>query len=640
MKRYTYALKHARVPFMITVVLLVCAVIVVPMIPVHATAQQTTSVETASSTNSFVNIMSVDTHYNYNNLVYGNTQLIKSLLGGLGIQHIRDGSDRQYVWDDWYNDLYTPYGITVVANFTPASYWTLSDMLNLLKSHPPMVYGAEGANEPDAFGISYNGQTGYPATISFQNDLYNAIKGDSVTNHMPVLAPPMAFPEDAANLAPLSSINYETMHSYPGGALPNDQLDTRWIPDTNKMVGSGNPTKPIWVTETGYHTAVNCSGCSQPGVSELAQSKYLPRLFGEYFNRGIQLASIYELIDEGTDTTNQEQNWGIVRNNGTPKPAYTAMKNLISLLKEPATNFTPGGLDYSISQAPSTVHHTLLQKSNGDFYLLLWNNVSVYNTTTKQDISNQSVPVTLNFTTGINKATTYTFDNSGNTSSSTKTVSNNQLTVNVSDSMTVVQLSNRRNFATGLESGDPQPTWTNTVDVNGGNSYNVSGICCGLSGPETGTRTEVAHTGSNALMYSGYATTTSAPHFAYLKVFDVSSQAITVGSTTTLSYWIFPESQATNGIVTGGNDSTCVAIDMIFNSGWTLRDSNTTDQNGNRIHPAYQCGHLTLDSWNYVQVNLGTYLSGQTINHINVGFDNGPYVGGYRGYIDDISITS
>ncbi len=41
-------------------------------------------------------------------------------------------------------------------------------------------------------------------------------------------------------------------------------------------------------------------------------------------------------------------------------------------------------------------------------------------------------------------------------------------------------------FFTGFESGDPQLTWANTVDS--GNSANIGGICCNLTGPELGTR--------------------------------------------------------------------------------------------------------------------------------------------------------
>lgn len=195
-------------------------------------------------------------------------------------------------------------------------------------------------------------------------------------------------------------------------------------------------------------------------------------------------------------------------------------------------------------------------------------------------------------------------------------------------------------FSSGFESSDPAPTWTNTVDTTGGGLSNVTGICCGLTGPELGIRTgENAHTGSGALMYSGSGQGGTAV-YAYLKVYDLSGSPLAIGTSKTLSYWIYPQSNATSTWVpAGSNNSTCVAIDMIFTDGSTLRDSGAVDQNGNRLHPANQCGHLTLDAWNHVTVNLATNNANKQINRILVGYDHPNSTGGYRGYLDDLTIS-
>jgi hypothetical protein len=41
------------------------------------------------------------------------------------------------------------------------------------------------------------------------------------------------------------------------------------------------------------------------------------------------------------------------------------------------------------------VHHTLLQKCDGRFYLAMWQEVSVWNTSSKSDVSNADRAVTL-----------------------------------------------------------------------------------------------------------------------------------------------------------------------------------------------------------------------------------------------------
>ena len=93
-----------------------------------------------------------------------------------------------------------------------------------------------------------------------------------------------------------------------------------------------------------------------------------------------------------------------------------------------------------------------------------------------------------------------------------------------------------------------------------------------------------------------------------------------VGPNTTLNYWIYPQDNAANGLVSG-NNSTCVAIDIIFTDGSSLRDSGAVDQHGNRVHPNYQCGHLNLDQWNQVLSTIGSAVNGKTISKIDIGYD-------------------
>lgn len=61
---------------------------------------------------------------------------------------------------------------------------------------------------------------------------------------------------------------------------------------------------------------------------------------------------------------------------------------------------------------------------------------------------------------------------------------------------------------------------------------------------------------SERLLVALFRTQDQTDHaYAYLKVFDLSQQHLTVGPHTTLSYWIYPQSQAQNSGV-GGENST------------------------------------------------------------------------------------
>ncbi|GGQ67685.1 FG-GAP-like repeat-containing protein [Couchioplanes azureus] len=183
------------------------------------------------------------------------------------------------------------------------------------------------------------------------------------------------------------------------------------------------------------------------------------------------------------------------------------------------------------------------------------------------------------------------------------------------------------NLTTGFEAGDVQPTWSDSP-VSAGYVANVSGA-------ELRVRDEAGHGGKAALVYAGSDDNTLQSH-AYLRSMALSR--VKVKPTTTLSYWIYPQSStAKPGVKT--RNSTCVAIDLAFSDGSTLRDSGLTDQRGNRVHPAHQCSKLTADKWNRVVVKLGGAFAGKQITAVHVGYDQSNNIGGYRGLIDDITIT-
>lgn len=385
-----------------------------------------TAPEPARTADSFVDSMGHCTHWGYPDTPYGYAyDKVKTLLGDLGVRNIRDG------YHERENDLFKTYGIKTTMIFGPGP--PVAQSVATLRDHIDLVAMVEGPNEVDIFPTSanYQGQ-GYPAGPKhFQNDLYAAIKADPVTKNLGVIAPSLGRDTPIA-LAPLNSLDYEVMHSYAGGAHPSTSLDFNAngvsnILNANMIVGRGGVLKPIVVTESGYHTALGASTVIagvQSGVSEKAQAKYIPRQFAEYFNHGIVRDFTYELVDEFPDYktneregTNAEACFGIVRHDLTPKPAYYAEKNLIALLKEARWNaqtqqyaapqFAPSALPFTLSGDTRNIHHTLLQKSNGDFYLLLWQEVSSFDTAQKQDIANPSVPVTLMVGLPLKSAATY-----------------------------------------------------------------------------------------------------------------------------------------------------------------------------------------------------------------------------------------
>jgi hypothetical protein len=96
----------------------------------------------------------------------------------------------------------------------------------------------------------------------------------------------------------------------------------------------------------------------------------------------------------------KEANFGLLRNDGSAKPAFTAQANLMQLLNDDPQSFSTESLNYSLSGNTQNVRQTLLQKRNGEFYLVLWLEVP----STDQP---QSQTVSLHLDNPINHIATY-----------------------------------------------------------------------------------------------------------------------------------------------------------------------------------------------------------------------------------------
>ncbi|MGA7937522.1 MAG: PA14 domain-containing protein [Kovacikia sp.] len=400
--------------------------------------------ETAKTAYSFVDSIGVNTHLRYYDTAYGNFSLIAQRLRELGIHHIRDGGS-DLTWIRNINALAASgikttlvidpnigVGPTPSYNIKPPGY----TIVNLLKNKlPNAVEAVEILNEFDIIyptGYSYNGQsvtnTNWVSYLrSFTQDTYTALKNDPATQAVGIIGPSFVYPDSSTLVGDLSQwVDYGNLHPYTNPKNPEDANLVQDIVNRSKPFG----TRPLIATETGYFTNVPSSNRS---VSETVQGKYMPRLFLENYNQGITRTFSYELIDERSNSTNGEDNYGLLRADGSPKPAFTALKNLISLLNDPSTTsatFTPGALNYSLSNAQN-VDHTLLQKSNGDFYLVLWQGVP----STDQTVNKS---VTLNLATPIAQATTFLPNQS--LTSTGQYATPTQITLNVPDYPLVIQL--------------------------------------------------------------------------------------------------------------------------------------------------------------------------------------------------------
>lgn len=392
-------------------------------------AQTTVQARRASD---FVSSMGVNVHLEYLGTPYQNYAAINSRLIELGMHHVRDEindtADGQFVSElrQMKTMGYTVCGLIEGGNDYPPAGEGLEarNVVPMIQDLLPSIDAVEGPNEPDdstmppfAYGLDY---LRYPeGAINESENLWEIVKGDPAISDLPVLVMSEGTPRDFLKLAavtppPIHYANLGNMHAYQSGLWADWGLTDKYIPSAAKLSG----TLPLWTTEMGYHNNLNfLSDGEQQGVSERASAIYLPIAFLSGFSHGVQRTFSYELIDEQPDPplascTQQDQArcmgegyYGLLRYDGTPKPSFTALKNLLGILQE--TNLeqfasaNPGPLSVTFSGAPSKLGYTLLEKSNGDYYLALWNDVKVYElataTSAGYDLDRQPVPVTITF---------------------------------------------------------------------------------------------------------------------------------------------------------------------------------------------------------------------------------------------------
>lgn len=168
----------------------------------------------------------------------------------------------------------------------------------------------------------------------------------------------------------------------------------------NGIVGD----KPVMATETGYRNShPDPSRNKDPGgISESQAAIYIPRMALFNFNEGITRTFFYEFIDLKPDPnfTDPEHHFGLLRNDGSAKPAFLALKNLLDILTD-RTAFNrlcsaPGSLTYSLPNTTALgnrVYQTLMQKCNGHFYLALWLVPKLFIQTTSPYTNHYVLPV-------------------------------------------------------------------------------------------------------------------------------------------------------------------------------------------------------------------------------------------------------
>lgn len=359
----------------------------------------------------FADSIGVCTHWTYPDTPYGHAyEAVKARLIESGIRHIRDGLSDRLI------DLGRAGILATVAvqPDRPIEAWLAA--IRDANAAGARIVAIEGPNEPDVFWLS-NRLTYPPGETSptndaevirrvlrFQRDLYTAVKADPDTRYLTVIGPALGRTYGYEQRSPFGAgtladwVDWGNVHLYHGGnsfstPFPYAGLERYlWqggqasanldeFPFAFDIYAPPFVPKPMACTEAGYSTF-------NDGTTEATHAKYVPRLFCEHFRAGMPRTFLYEFVDEWNLPEEREANFGLLRHDLSPKPAFECLRRLIELTAEPAARpFVPKPLPARLAVYPAPgfdrvryVRHIALQKSDGTYILLLWHDIALDDT--------------------------------------------------------------------------------------------------------------------------------------------------------------------------------------------------------------------------------------------------------------------
>jgi hypothetical protein len=340
---------------------------------------------TVASAASFVASIGVDAEIDYTDGKYANIQNVLADLKYIGISLIRTAAYFSGMQGQAAYNLAASDGIRfdmlLYTNATPGN--SVTQMANFAAAHPGALVSIEGPNEINNFGASYDGLTGAPAAIAFQNALYADVGANAVLRGTTVYSYTMN-----AGASSTTGYDYASIHPYANnGAAPLAYLDRNM---------AGIPAgKPFVATESGYSTLPGVSG----GVDDHTQAIYDLDMIFDAKSAGAATVIVYELLDAYPDATNTNlgNHYGLFDYSNAAKPAAVALHDLTTILGGGPSSYTPGSVSFSISGADKTTNSIALQKATNTFDVLIWDEQTIWNNTTHSEIAPVSHTDTIRF---------------------------------------------------------------------------------------------------------------------------------------------------------------------------------------------------------------------------------------------------
>ena len=356
----------------------------------------------AVSASDFLNSLGMCTHIGQG---ADDPQQSAKALAFAGIRNIRDDASARHI-KDWIA-VHQQAGIKVVLTMSGPSDATIPRLIDMSKrlAAADALLALEGPNEPNNWGVTFEGKkSGGDSTFvpiaKWQAAYYAAAKADPVLKNYPVFHSSEAggsepdnvglqyltIPQGGSALMPdgtryadfanvhnyicrkpaiIDNMAWENadpvFHGWPDGVFV--EYGKTWRKGFAGYSNADLEKLPRVTTETGWITG------GKKGLTEEQQGRLYLNMYLAQFKRGFKYTFIYMLRDGG----GSDAGYGIVHNDYEPKKSATFLHNLTTILADHGSVAHSVSLAYTIPNAPATVHDLLLQKSDGSFELVVWN---------------------------------------------------------------------------------------------------------------------------------------------------------------------------------------------------------------------------------------------------------------------------
>lgn len=171
-----------------------------------------------------------------------------------------------------------------------------------------------------------------------------------------------------ADLGGLDYVDAVTIHPYVQPLDP--EASVAYVNTIHSIMAAHGSSKPIYITEQGWATGTNPSAVSEP-----AQARDLVRGQLLAYGNGVARYSSYNFMDSGTDPSNVEHRFGMVRNRLdargalVPKPSYVATAVLARQIDQlpltAQTRFGTNGYDVAFNAGGGQSVHAVWSTTPG-----------------------------------------------------------------------------------------------------------------------------------------------------------------------------------------------------------------------------------------------------------------------------------